>query len=160
MLCVYSIWYVWQICMFTEERMKNSLFKYANMMRVIEIFAFHIYFMTAFFGVTQAQDLWSNLEFLSPFFYFYLVNRPCLLFLWRVFCIIIFTPTAVSAPKSLQSCPTLCDTMDCSMPGFPVTTNSLLTWTNLAITPSSSPRLSFFILSKMTLTPSYVASPK
>ena len=62
-------------------------------MSAIEIFAFHIYFMTAFFGVTQAQDLWSNLEFLSPFFYFHLVDRPCLLFLWRVFCIIVFTPT-------------------------------------------------------------------
>ena len=27
---------------------------------------------------------------------------------------------AVAAAKSLQSCPTLCDPMDCSLPGFPV----------------------------------------
>ena len=27
---------------------------------------------------------------------------------------------AAAAPKSLQSCPTLCDPMDCSPPGFSV----------------------------------------
>ena len=27
---------------------------------------------------------------------------------------------AAAAAKSLQSCPTLCDPMDCSIPGFPV----------------------------------------
>ena len=43
--------------LYVYRRMRNSLFKYANMMSVIEIFASHIYFMTAFFGVTQAQDL-------------------------------------------------------------------------------------------------------
>ena len=28
--------------------------------------------------------------------------------------------TAAAAAKSLQSCPTLCDPMDCSLPGFSV----------------------------------------
>ena len=28
--------------------------------------------------------------------------------------------TAAAAAKSLQSCPTLCNPVDCSMPGFPV----------------------------------------
>ena len=28
--------------------------------------------------------------------------------------------TSVAADKSLQSCPTLCDPMDCSLPGFSV----------------------------------------
>ena len=28
--------------------------------------------------------------------------------------------TAAAAAKSLQSCPTLCDTMDCSLPGFSI----------------------------------------
>ena len=27
---------------------------------------------------------------------------------------------AAAAAKSLQSCPTLCDPMDCSLPGFPI----------------------------------------
>ena len=30
------------------------------------------------------------------------------------------TFTAAAAAKSLQSCPTLCDPMDCSLPGFSV----------------------------------------
>ena len=29
-------------------------------------------------------------------------------------------PAAAAAAKLLQSCPTLCDLMDCSPPGFPV----------------------------------------
>ena len=28
--------------------------------------------------------------------------------------------TAAAAAKSLQSCPTLCDPMDCSLPGFSI----------------------------------------
>ena len=28
--------------------------------------------------------------------------------------------TAAAAAKSLQSCPTLCDLMDCSLPGFSI----------------------------------------
>ena len=152
--CVY-IWYVWQICMFTEERTRSSLFKYANMMSAIEIFAFHIYFMTAFFGVTQAQDLWSNLEFLSPFFYFHLVDRPCLLFLWRVFCIIVFTPKGLPPLSHFSHVqPSVLPWTAACQASLPFTINSLLAWTNLAITPSPSSRLSFFILSKSTLTPS------
>ena len=30
------------------------------------------------------------------------------------------TAAAAAAAKSLQSCPTLCDPMDCSLPGFSV----------------------------------------
>ena len=30
------------------------------------------------------------------------------------------TAAATAAAKSLQSCPTLCDPMDCSLPGFSV----------------------------------------
>ena len=32
----------------------------------------------------------------------------------------IESPHAAAAAKSLQSCPTLCDPMDCSLPGFSV----------------------------------------
>ena len=34
-------------------------------------------------------------------------------------CLVVF-PTAAAAAKSLQLCPTLCDPMDCSLPGFSV----------------------------------------
>ena len=33
---------------------------------------------------------------------------------------LLITVVAAAAAKSLQSCPTLCDTMDCSLPGFSV----------------------------------------
>ena len=32
----------------------------------------------------------------------------------------MYAAAAAAAAKSLQSCPTLCDPMDCSLPGSPV----------------------------------------
>ena len=35
-------------------------------------------------------------------------------------CLVVFPTAAAAATKSLQLCPTLCDPMDCSLPGFSV----------------------------------------
>ena len=65
---------------------------------------------------------------------------------------------AAAAAKSLQSCPTLCDLMDCSLPGSPVHgifQARVLEWVAIALIPapaSSSPaffmRYSKYKLSK------------
>ena len=41
-------------------------------------------------------------------------------FVGKVISLMLFNMLSAAAAKSLQSCPTLCDSMECSMPGFPV----------------------------------------
>ena len=40
--------------------------------------------------------------------------------MWKIYIMYIFSKAAAAAAKSLQSCPTLCDPIDGSPPGFPV----------------------------------------
>ena len=52
-------------------------------------------------------------NFLSPW-------KPQLYFIFLEYKIVMMTPTAAAAAKSLQSCPTLCDLTDGSPPGSPI----------------------------------------
>lgn len=111
--CVYRIYNMDGrfICL-RKERMRNffTVREYDECYRNIRIpYLFH---ESAFFGVTQTQNLWSKLESPSSFFYFHLVGRPCLLFICNAFYVIISICTAAFLSSTfyqpeliLQSCP-------------------------------------------------------
>ena len=62
--------------------------------------------------------------------------------MWTLFMLKSFSPTAVQFSSVVQSCPTLCDPMDCGMPGLPVHhqlldfTETQVHWVGDAIQPS------------------------
>ena len=58
------------------------------------------------------------------------------------------TAAAATAAKSLQSCPTLCDPMDCSLPGFSIHgifQAKVLEWGAIAFSNSLLPTHNFFL---------------
>ena len=76
------------------------------------------------------------------------------IFLWSIFYNLILVTTSVQFSSVTQSCPTLCDPMDCSTPGLPVHhqfpefTQTHAHWVDDAIQPSHpvaspSPAFSF-----------------
>ena len=64
------------------------------------------------------------------------------IFLWSIFYNLILVTTSVQFSSVTQSCPTLCDPMDCSTPGLPVHhqfpefTQTHVHWVGDAIQPS------------------------
>ena len=77
----------------------------------------------AFSMIQQMLAIWSlvPLHFLNPawtsgssrFTY-------CWSLAWRIFCITLLACAAAAAAKLLQSCPALCNPIDCSPPGSPI----------------------------------------
>ena len=61
----------------------------------------------------------------------------------------LLTPAVAAAAKSLQSCPTLCDTMDCSLPGSSIHgifQARLLEWAAIAFSTSNPWEPLIFVL--------------
>ena len=64
----------------------------------------------------------KNFYYIHPYIYLFMHTMQKQIYLYYIFHIKVHSniAAAAAAAKSLQSCPTLCNPMDCSLPGFSV----------------------------------------
>ena len=124
-ICVYIYTHTY-VYIYTHVYIHTCMYRYTYTGVYTHTFLFHILFH---YGLAQ------NTEYSS--LCYYTVGPCCLYILYIIACIsedclgspCLFTiyqfcyqqiTAAAAAAKSLQSCPTLCDPMDCSLPGSSV----------------------------------------